>query len=128
MGFLARTNLRLFSAAMVAGRGLLHRSKAVGYCLYRSKKENVAKQSFTKPNAKCSDCEQINPIAFAGTGCVDHLVEDGTIYHYVVTAIDAQGNTSSSSNEAYAQIPPTKESADSVPAGFYPLCRVTSPQ
>jgi len=51
-------------------------SKAVGYCLYRSKKQNAAKQTPT-----CRDCEQINSIAIAGTECVDDLVEDGAIYY-----------------------------------------------
>jgi hypothetical protein len=59
-------------------------SKAVGCCLYRSQKENLAKQSFKKPNAWCSDCERINSVAIAGTGCVDDLVEDGATYYYIV--------------------------------------------
>lgn len=96
-------------------------SKAVGYCLYRSKKQNAAKQ-----NATCSDCQQINTIAIAGTGCVDDLVEDGATYYYVVTAINAKGRTSSSSNETPAQIVPNKGSVNSVSVGSYPLCRGTA--
>jgi hypothetical protein len=91
--------------------------KAVGYCLYRNKKQNAAKQ-----NATCSDCEQINSIPLADTGCIDDLVEDGATYYYVVTAINAKGKISSSSNETPAQIPPNKESAKSASVGSYPLC------
>lgn len=93
-------------------------SKVVGYCLYRNKKKNAAKQ-----NATCNDCEQINSIPIAGTSCVDDLVEDGATYYYVVTAINAKGETSSSSNEIPAQIPPGKESTSSVAVVSYPLCR-----
>ena len=93
-------------------------SKAVGYCLYRSKKKDAAKQ-----NPTCRDCEQINSIAIAGTGCVDDLVEDGAIYYYVVTAITTQGNPSSPSNAILIQIPASKESANPVSVGSDPLCR-----
>jgi hypothetical protein len=96
-------------------------NNAVGYCLYRRKKQDAAKQS-----DKCSDCEQINSTAAAGTGCVDDLVEDGATYSYVVIAVSAKGKPSSPSNEASAQIPPTKESASSVPMGSYPRCRGTT--
>ena len=95
-------------------------SKAVGYCLYRSKKQNAAKQ-----NATCSDCEQINSVALADTGCIDDLVEDGSTYYYVVTAINAKGKISSSSNEMLAQVPPNKKSGNSVSPGSYPFCRTT---
>jgi len=96
-------------------------SNAVGYCLYRRKKQDAAKQS-----DKCSDCEQINSTPVAGTACVDDLVEDGATYSYVVIAVSAKGRPSSLSNEASAQIPPTKESASSVPMGSYPRCRGTT--
>ena len=92
--------------------------KAVGYCLYRSDKQNAAKQ-----NSTCSDCEQINSIPIAGTGCVDDLVKDGATYYYVVTAINAGGRTSPSSNETPAQVPSTKEAGGSVTVASYPLCR-----
>lgn len=95
--------------------------RAVGYCLYRSGKQHAAKQ-----NPTCSDCERINSIPIAGTGCVDDLVKDGATYYYVVTAINAKGRTSSSSNETPAQIPPTKEGAGSVTITSYPLCRATT--
>ena len=58
-------------------------SADVGYCLYRSKERNAAKQ-----NATCSHCEQINSVPLTDTGCVDDLVEDGATYYYVVTAIN----------------------------------------
>lgn len=91
--------------------------KAVGYCLYRSQKQNAAKQ-----NPTCSVCEQINLTPVVGTGCVDDLVLDGTTYYYVVTAINADTRISSSSNETLAPIPPNAP-AGSASAGSYPLCR-----
>jgi hypothetical protein len=93
-------------------------SKAVGYCLYRSKTPTAAKQ-----NPICSSCEQINSKPIVGTGCVDDLVEDGADYYYVVTAINANGRISSSSNETPAQIPRNQSVAKSVPASTYPACR-----
>jgi hypothetical protein len=96
-------------------------SAAAGYCLYRSKKRKAAKQ-----NPTCNDCEQINVIPIAGTGCIDDLVEDGAGYYYVVTAISANQKISSSSNETPAQIPLNKPAASSAPAGSRPLCRATA--
>jgi hypothetical protein len=72
----------------------------VGYCLYRSLKKDVAKS-----NATCSACEQINSVPVTGTACVDDLVQDGALYYYVVTAMNAAGNRSSSSNEIPVAIP-----------------------
>lgn len=98
--------------------------KAVGYCLYRSKTPQAAKQ-----NPRCTNCEQINSMPIAGTGCVDNLVEDGAAYYYVVTAINAAGKISFSSNETPAPIPNTKAAVSSVPASSYPSCRAkTAPQ
>jgi hypothetical protein len=91
---------------------------AVGYCLYRSKKQKVAKK-----NATCSDCEQINFIPVVGTACVDDLVQDGALYYYVVTAINAKGIPSSSSNETPAQIPASQQSANSTSGASSPFCR-----
>lgn len=99
------------------------KSKAVGYCLYRSKENDVARQALSNPNARCGGCEQINPVPISDTVCVDDLVEDSATYYYVVTAINASGNTSSSSQEALAQIPHTKQSASSGSGSSYPLCR-----
>ena len=76
-------------------------SIAVGYCLYRSKKQYAAKQ-----NPICSDCEQINRTPVTRTDCVDDLVEDNVKYYYVVTGINARGEISPSSNEVTAPIPP----------------------
>jgi hypothetical protein len=97
-----------------------HDSQLVGYCLYRSTKQNAAKQ-----NPTCSGCEQVNPIPVVGTGCVDDLVADGTTYYYVVTAINEKKKISSSSNETSAQIPLNK-TADGAPGSSYPLCRAGS--
>jgi len=96
-------------------------SAAVGYCLYRSKKPNAAKH-----NPRCGDCEQINSIPIVGTGCVDDLVEDAAAYNYVVTAINARGEISSSSNETPAHVPANKRAGSSIPVGTYPLCRATT--
>jgi hypothetical protein len=101
-------------------------SKAVGYCLYRSRTQNAAKRYVARQISKCSDCEQVNSIALAGTGCVDELVQDGAIYYYVVTAVNAKGEPSPPSNETPAQIPPNKQSASSPSVGSYPFCRATT--
>ena len=95
--------------------------KAVGYCLYRSATQNAAKR---KPT--CPICEQINKKPIQDTACVDDIVKDGEKYYYVVTAINARGTSSSSSNETPAQIPSTKEGAGSVPIKSDPLCRASN--
>jgi hypothetical protein len=92
--------------------------KAVGYCLYRSKKQHAARQ-----NPTCGDCELINPTPVGGTGCVDDLVSDSTTYYYVVTAINASRKISSASNETLVPIPSGKQSVRTVSANSYPLCR-----
>jgi hypothetical protein len=91
---------------------------AVGYCLYRSTKKSVAKN-----NATCKDCEQINTMPVVGTGCVDDLVQDGALYYYVATAINAGRKVSVSSNETPAPIPANKQSAISTSTNAYPFCR-----
>ena len=96
-------------------------SATVGYCLYRSKKQNAAKH-----NPRCSDCEQINSIPIVGTACVDDLVEDSAAYYYVVTEIDAKGEISSSSNETAAPVPANKGAGSSASVGSYPRCRATT--
>jgi len=93
-------------------------STVVGYCLYRSKKKNMAKKSTT-----CVDCERVNTAPIIGTGCVDDLVEDGATYYYVATAIARGGQLSSPSNEIIVAIPPSKQSSGSMATGSYPLCR-----
>lgn len=92
--------------------------KAVGYCVYRSQTRNAAKH-----NPRCGACEQINRTPIVGVGCVDDLVTDSATYYYVVTAINASGDISSSSNETPARIPPNKAPAGPAPQGSYPLCR-----
>jgi len=93
-------------------------SQAVGYCLYRSRKQNAAKK-----NPLCADCEQVNSAAIAGTGCVDDLVQDDTIYYYVVTAANSKGAISASSNEAKAPVRDAQSAKPAAPSS-YPLCRV----
>ena len=87
-----------------SSRSAQPKSSVVGYCLYRSKKQYAAKQ-----NPTCSDCEQINRTPVIRTSCVDDLVQDNAKYYYVVTAINARGKISSSSNEVPALIPAGKQ-------------------
>jgi hypothetical protein len=91
--------------------------QAVGYCLYRSGTQNVAKQ-----DAKCSLCEQINQKPISSTACIDDLVQDGATYYYVATAINGNGDPSSLSNDTLAEIPSTAQVKGSVNAS-YPRCR-----
>jgi hypothetical protein len=93
---------------------------AVGYCLYRSQTKKAAKR-----NPRCVECEQINRTPIVGVGCVDDLVADSATYYYVVTAINTNGNISSSSNETPARIPSNQKPAGPAPKGSYPLCRAT---
>jgi len=94
----------------------------VGYCLYRSKKQGAAKQ-----NPECADCEQINAQPIPATTCADDLVEDDTVYYYVVTAVSATGRVSLASNETIAPVP-GKEQAGPDPKGPAPTswCRAPS--
>ena len=92
--------------------------RAVGYCLYRSTMKSAAKQ-----NATCSKCEQINSVPISSTGCIDDLVTDGAAYYYVVTAIGAQGKTSTSSNEVPVFIPDANRKANSTSVSSFPSCR-----
>lgn len=73
----------------------------VGYCLYRSKTQYVAKQ-----NPLCPICERVNSVPVQGVSCVDDSPDDNTIYYYVVTSINGAQSLSSTSNEASAPIPP----------------------
>jgi len=93
---------------------------AVGYCLYRSQKKKAAKS-----NPQCVACEQINRTPIVGVGCVDDLVVDSATYYYVVTAINANGDISSSSNETPARIPSNEKPEGPASKGSYPLCRAT---
>jgi hypothetical protein len=94
-------------------------SNAIGYCLYRSKIQNVAKQ-----NPTCGRCEQINQVPITDTSCVDDLVEDGASYYYVVSAINAKGAISVASNEAPARVPADRQTG-LLPSVFSrpPACR-----
>lgn len=89
-----------------------------GYCIYRSKDPNAAKQ-----NAACADCERVTPVAVSSTACVDDVVENGATYYYVVTAL--KGNLmSASSNETRALIPDgPKSDAPRPQPGPSLLCR-----
>jgi hypothetical protein len=93
--------------------------KVVGYCLYRSKEQRAARRDPT-----CRACEQINHVPLAGLKCVDDLVEDSAVYYYVVTAINAKGKISSSSNEITVAIPPGNQSSSAAAgSSSLPLCR-----
>jgi hypothetical protein len=92
-------------------------SAAVGYCLYRSQKKNLAKK-----NAICKDCEQVNRVPIPSTGCIDDLVADSAQYYYVVTAINAKGSLSSASNEIPVRIP-SAQSVKATRLSQLPLCR-----
>jgi len=95
---------------------------ASGYCLYRSKTKDPEKE---KP--PCGDCEQVNLMAFAGTSCVDDIVQDGVTYYYLATAVDASGQPSDWSTGATAPVPPGNQTIP-VPAGSTPpkFCRGAS--
>jgi hypothetical protein len=88
----------------------------VGYCLYRSKQQILAKKL-----KDCKDCEQVTHQPIIGTGCVDNLVKDGQTYFYVAIAINPGERTSEFSNQTMAVIPPDKESLGK--PSSYPLCR-----
>jgi hypothetical protein len=92
-------------------------SAAVGYCLYRSKKKRVAKK-----NPICTDCEQVNRVPIASTGCVDDLVVDNAQYYYVVAAINSKSDLSSASNEIPVRIPSAHSVKPANPSAL-PLCR-----
>lgn len=100
-----------------------HPSKPVGYCLYRSQKQGAAK---LKPT--CKECEQVNRVPFAGTSCLDNIVEDGAQYYYVAIAVSASGTSSPASNEAPVRVPPANETKTVTqnPTSL-PLCRGASP-
>jgi hypothetical protein len=96
--------------------------KAVGYCLYRSQSQHIAKK-----NPNCKQCESVNQVPVTSLSCVDDLVQDSTTYYYVVTGISSGSRISSSSNEIPAPIPGGDQirpvSSVSSPA---PFCREVS--
>lgn len=95
-------------------------NNVVGYCLYRSPNEGVAKNKSNTPFS-CAGCEQINSVPVVATGCVDDHVPDGSTYFYVATAFDGHQGLSPASNEVRADI---REPFSSLPqASRYDLCR-----
>jgi len=106
-------------------------SKNVRYCVYRRKKQEsdtIDLKNALEKNPTCRECELVSPAALLGTRCLDHIVEDGAMYYYVVTAINDKGKMSLSSNAAPATIPVGNQSSsaplDSPPP---PLCRGGEP-
>ncbi len=91
---------------------------AAGYCLYR-----IPKQNLKKRDKDCTLCEQVNQKSISGTACVDDVVQDGTTYVYVATAVNKYGQPSGLSNETLAPIPPTAAVKGPVFPNSYPLCR-----
>ena len=106
------------ASAVTPGSG----NNVVGYCLYRSKKQDALKK-----NPTCSACEQINLVPVAGISCIDDLVEDSTTYYYVVTAINQAGKISPASNQTTVPIPPGDQ-VKPAPAGLPPLSCRSTPQ
>jgi hypothetical protein len=95
-------------------------SGAVGYCLYRSRKQSAARK-----NPTCATCERVNAVPVASLSCVDNVVEDGVTYYYVVIAINSASMISSSSNEVKVPIRRSREEK-STSGNSPPLCRVNS--
>jgi hypothetical protein len=93
-------------------------SGAVGYCLYRSKKQSAAHK-----NPTCATCEQVNAVPVASLSCIDNLVEDGVTYYYVVTAINSSSRISSASNEVKVPVRRDHEKK-SASGNSPPLCRI----
>jgi len=87
--------------------------EAVGYCVYRS----------TKQNDLAPDL--INSTAFSGTSCTDDLVSDNLTYYYIVRAISAKGRKSPFSKDTTALIP-NNAPASSAGNTSAPLCRTSS--
>ena len=90
------------------------------YCVYRSETETVA----PKDLLHSKEWVLINSAPVAATACMDDLVRDDVVQHYVyvVTAINAAGS-SLPSNLAQAKIPNIKESTNPVSVGHPSLCR-----
>ena len=87
------------------------------YCVYRSQTETAAPKDLTQSE----DWVLISSVPINSTACVDNLVRDDIVYHYVyvVTAINAAGS-SVPSNPAPAKTLNTKESTN---IGNPRLCR-----
>ena len=65
-------------------------SSVVGYNIYRHDPSGVVK---------------LNPVPITGTSYVDHTVQSGQTYFYVIKAVNARGTESTASNEIRADIP-----------------------
>lgn len=91
---------------------------AVGYCLYR-----IAGKDADKVQKDCGNCEQVNQKSIKGTACVDDLVQDGTTYVYVATAVNKYGKPSGLSNKTIAPIPSSPDVKVPVVPNSYPFCR-----
>jgi hypothetical protein len=89
---------------------------AVGYCLYRSRKEKITANHLDR----CKNCKRVNRRPIVGTACVDHDVLDGQTYHYAVASVRSGSALSSFSNKATAVIPSNAKSPES--ASPYPSC------
>jgi hypothetical protein len=91
----------------------------VGYCLYRSQTPRMAKNCPKSPS-----CEQVNVVPVPTPRCVDRLVKDQTTYYYAAIAINSAGKTSTTSEEAIAEVPiAAKHNPSPSDAGSYPSCR-----
>jgi hypothetical protein len=91
----------------------------VGYCLYRSQTPAMARNCPKYPK-----CEQVNLVPVPSPRCVDQLVKDHTTYYYAVIAINSAGKTSTTSEEAIAEVPIAgKQDPAPSDAATYPTCR-----
>jgi hypothetical protein len=86
-----------------ASRSTPDTSKAIAYCIYRSKRQKEESRA-TNQSPAFGEPERINSKPFTGTICIDNIVEHHANYRYVVTAINSNGITSGPSNEAFASI------------------------
>jgi hypothetical protein len=93
----------------------------LGYCLYRTQTAGKAKDCPTK----YPKCEQVNAVPIRVTRCVDELVKDNTTYYYVAIGINSANATSTTSEEAIAEVPAAGKLNSPPPgADSYPACRV----
>src|SRR6266496_90240 len=91
----------------------------VGYCLYRSETPGMARNCPKYPS-----CEQVNVLPVSSTRCVDELVKDHTTYYYASITINSAGKTSTTSEEAIAEVPIAGKQKPTPPdAASYPACR-----
>lgn len=73
---------------------------------------------------KDASCEQVNVVPVSSTRCVDELVKDNTTYYYGAVTINSAGKTSTTSEEAIAEVPEVgKQNPAPSGAASYPACR-----